>query len=240
MPSRLLVPLDGSALAESAVPWAACLAGTAGYAIVLAQAVPWPLIATEVLISAYALPEMYDDILNAECEGATNHLNRVRAGLVDQGLQVELVVRAGAPTTAVLDIADETGADMIVMATHGRGGLPRLVLGGFASYVVQHATIPVMLVGPGPTSTAGAPALDHLLIPLVGSMLAERALDYAAGFAQTGVTLALLRVEAPELAFHTDKPSTDAARAGRSETFGEAARYLQPIQVRLVGRTAFR
>ena len=87
MPSKLLIPLDGSALGETAVPWAACLARTAGYPIVLAQAVPWPLIATEGLIGAYASPEMYDDILDAECEEATSYLNRVRAGLVAQGLR---------------------------------------------------------------------------------------------------------------------------------------------------------
>jgi hypothetical protein len=54
MPSTLLVLLDGSALGESAVPWATCRARTAGYAIVLAQAVPWPLIATEGLSGTYA------------------------------------------------------------------------------------------------------------------------------------------------------------------------------------------
>jgi nucleotide-binding universal stress UspA family protein len=161
MPSKLLVPLDGSVLGEVAVSWAACLARTAGHSIVLAQAVPWPLIATEGMIGAYASPEMYDDILNAECEEATNYLDRVRVGLVDQGLQVEVVVRAGAPTTAVLDIADETDADLIVMATHGRGGLLRLVLGSFASYVVQHAIVPVMLVRPGPDGTAPVPSFDH-------------------------------------------------------------------------------
>ena len=125
MPSKLLVPLDGSILGESAVPWATCLARTAGHSIVLAQAVPWPLIATEGLIGAYASPEMCDDILRAECDEATSYLNRIRDGLVDQGLQIEVVVRPGAPMTAVLDIADETKSDLIVMATRGRGGVPR-------------------------------------------------------------------------------------------------------------------
>ena len=118
----------------------------------------------------------------------------------------------------MLDIADETGADLIVMATHGRGGLPRLVLGSFASYVVQHATVPVMLVRPGATGTAPAPAFDHLLVPLDGSMLAEHALEYAAGVAQSGATLVLLRVEESEAPHLTGESSTDAARAGRSET----------------------
>ena len=236
MPSKLLVPLDGSVLAESAVPWAACLARTAGHSIVLAQAVPWPLIATEGLIGAYASPQMYDDILNAECQEATNYLNHIRAGLVAQGIEAEVVVRAGTPETTLLDIVDDAAVGLIVMATHGRGGLQRLVLGSLASYVVQHATIPVMLVSPGAAGTAATPSFDRLLIPLDGSVLAERALEYAAGVAQTGATLVLVWVEESEAPHREGEASTDEAHTGRCEAFDDATPYLQPIPVRLAAR----
>jgi CBS domain-containing protein len=62
-------------------------------------------------------------------------------------------------------------------------------------------------------------------------MLAERALEYAAGVAQSGATLVLVRVEESKASHHTGEPSTD-----ESETFGEATRYLLPIPVRLAAR----
>ena len=129
MPSKLLVPLDGSVLGEVAVSWAAYLARTAEHSIVLAQAVPWPPVAADGLMAEYVPADVYDDTMNAEHEAATAYLAGVRDRLTSQGLHAEIVVREGSPCTALLDLADELSGDAIVMATHGCGGatlrLPR-------------------------------------------------------------------------------------------------------------------
>jgi nucleotide-binding universal stress UspA family protein len=65
---------------------------------------------------------------------------------MNAGLTVEIQVVAGSPAPAILDTAEEAAADLIVMATHGRGGLPRLWLGSVALKVVQSARTPVLLV----------------------------------------------------------------------------------------------
>ena len=197
MASKVLVPLDGSEIGEAVLPWAIFLAQTRGYSLVLAQAIPWPVVASDGMMGGYVPPNVYDDIMIAEREAATEYLDGVRARLVDQGVEVEVAVRDGSPYSMLLDLADELSVDAILMATHGRGGLPRTVLGSVANYVVQHATIPVLLVRADGTMPAKPPAFDRLLVPLDGSTLAERALDYATEIVRPDSTVVLVQVEAP-------------------------------------------
>jgi nucleotide-binding universal stress UspA family protein len=191
----VLVPLDGSELGETAVSWAAFLAQTRGNSLVLAQAIPWPVVASDGMMGGYIPPNVYDDIMVAEREAATEYLDGVRSRLVDQGLEVEIAVRDGSPYSVLLDLADESSVESIVMATHGRGGLSRTVLGSVANHVVQHATIPVLLVRADGLTSGQAPTFDRLLVPLDGSNLAERALHFATGIARPESVSVLLRVE---------------------------------------------
>jgi nucleotide-binding universal stress UspA family protein len=81
MMSKVLVPLDGSKLSELALSWAACLARAQKALLVLAQAVPWPVLPTDGLISGYVPADVYEDVLSAEREGATIYLERLRSEL---------------------------------------------------------------------------------------------------------------------------------------------------------------
>jgi nucleotide-binding universal stress UspA family protein len=210
------------------MPWAVFLAQTRGHSLVLARAIPWPVSASDGMMGGYIAPNVYEDIMDAEREAATDYLDGVRARLVDQGVAVEVAVRDGSPYVVLLDLADELDADAIVMATHGRGGLPRAVLGSVANHVVQHATIPVLLVRADGTTPTQSPALDRLLVPLDGSTLAERALDYATEIARPESMMMLVRVEAPTQTAH-EAGGVGDARPGPGAAESPPATYLSSI-----------
>jgi nucleotide-binding universal stress UspA family protein len=193
MSQRLLVPLDGSALAESALPWAAQLARTHDASVVLARVVPWPM---AFWTAGYISAQLYDEVQAAEHDAANAYLRKVQARLRADRIPVETLVRNGFPGESILELAEQCGAAAIVMATHGRGGISRLVVGSVAEHVVQDATIPVLLV-PAHAAGQGPGTFARILVPLDGSPLAERALDLAQDVAAAGTTLCLVRVVAP-------------------------------------------
>ncbi len=136
----LLVPLDGSALAERA----------------LAQAVPLAQ-ATGATLQLVSIVTGLDDDLEAEPDTAPatpdvaishmqDYLASVVARLQPDGVTARAHVIHGHPVDGILRTADNTEADLIVMATHGRGGLQRLWLGSVALKVTQSAGRPVLLV----------------------------------------------------------------------------------------------
>src|SRR6478672_6059462 len=140
MSGTLIVPLDGSQLSEAAVPWAACLARTHGLLLLLVRVTPWLNYPLGDGPGMYLSPSFYDDILAASHEAAQAELDAERQRLAEQGLTVETAVRDGPAADVILDLADEIGALAIVMATHGRGGLRRLLLGSVAERIIQQAT----------------------------------------------------------------------------------------------------
>jgi len=190
----LLVPLDGSEVSETSLPWAAKLARERSLSITLARVLDFPYIAGEPWAGGYVSEDLYQQMLDAGPDEAATYLNAVRQRLAVDGLPIETVIRHGNPAVEVLDLADELGASAIVMATHGRGGFKRVALGSVAMQVVSHTDVPVFLVGAGGATQDRPPALERLLVPLDGSMLAERALDVAREIAATGSTLVLVRV----------------------------------------------
>jgi nucleotide-binding universal stress UspA family protein len=191
MRQTLLVPLDGSELGEAAVPWAACLARAGDFAIVLTQIVPWQPYYTMVADGTrQRLPTLAQEPVEV-------YLGQVRQRLLDQGLSAGTLARQGQPAETILQLADEVQAYAVVMATHGRGGLGRLLLGSVARKVLEQAVVPVLLVRARAAQAGREPALRRLLVPLDGSSLAERALKVARDVATEGATLVLTEVVAP-------------------------------------------
>lgn len=201
MTVRLLLPLDGSQVSEVALPWAIYLARRRHATVVLAQALHVLPVVAGGPMGELGSAEMYDDIIVAEREAADAYLHEVRQRLVAEGLAVETFVQVASAAAMILDLADHLGVELIVMATHGRGGLSRLVLGSVAEQVLQQATVPILLVRADERAAERAPALDRLLVPLDGSMLAERAIGVAAQLADRGTRIVLMRaVEPPRAA----------------------------------------
>lgn len=221
MMSKVLVPLDGSKLGELALPWAAFLAQSQQASLVLAQAVPWPVVPSDGITGGYMPPDVYDDLLSAQREGAMAYLEGIRGELGSQALNVEIVVQEGSPGPVLLNLADELAVDTIVMATRGRGGLTRAVLGSVALQIVQNALLPVLLVRADSEAAPRAPSFDRLLVPLDGSLLAERSLDVAVQLARPTSTLTLVRVE--------DAPPRTNDDAGVDESKRSATEYLDKI-----------
>jgi nucleotide-binding universal stress UspA family protein len=87
--------------------------------------------------------------IERETETAQSNLNTAAAVLTAAGIHVETEVQAGRPAEIILDVANSSGTDMVAMATHGRGGIRRFLMGSVADRVAWHTHVPVLLVRPG-------------------------------------------------------------------------------------------
>jgi nucleotide-binding universal stress UspA family protein len=137
----LMVSLDGSAFAEQALTQAEEIAAATGARITLVTAVPEGPVLGE-LVTPPALPTIWED----EADKMRSYLEQVAERLLADGLEVETRVEYGSPADVILQVADAVHADLVVMATHGRSGLPRLWLGSIAMKAVQVCHRPVLLV----------------------------------------------------------------------------------------------
>jgi nucleotide-binding universal stress UspA family protein len=146
MYSKILVPLDGSPLAEQILPHVLALAACNQSEVVLLRVVNYPLSA--VPLSDANLEEEVRDC--EECQD-TEYLQSVTERYFKgSNLKVEadLVTGEGPVVKSILDYADEMGAELIAMSTHGRTGPAHWIIGSVAERVVQASKIPVLLVRP--------------------------------------------------------------------------------------------
>lgn len=132
---RILVPLDGSPLAEGILPEIEALAGPLGAAFTLVKVIERP---TYPMLDVAA-------VQSRETEEAVRYLDRVKAALEADGFPVQAEVLFGDPARSILDHAAEAGAHLIAMATHGRSGLDRWLLGSVAEKVLSGSEVPVLL-----------------------------------------------------------------------------------------------
>ena len=228
----LLVPLDGSPFAEQALPMALSLARRAGASVnVVLVHVPFT--------AAYA-----DSISPGTCEAEASALEQQRAYL--DGIVKRLAGLSSTPVTAALlegqvvaetlnAHATATGADLLVMTTHGRGPLSRFWLGSVADELVRRAMTPILLVRPHEKSPdlAAEPVLRHILVPLDGSDLAEKVLEAAVGLGTLlEADYRLVRIYGPLI-----DTALDASVAGSQlpveQLRGEAEGYLHRVAERL-------
>jgi nucleotide-binding universal stress UspA family protein len=190
----ILLPLDGSPFAEHAVPWAAAIARKARARLRLAlvhQSPPSPPVDQSGV-------RLYTKIELALRKSEREYLRRVAARIKAAGaMQLATVTLSGPPAPALADYTREVGADLVVMTTHGRGGLHRAWLGSVADRLVRSLEVPVLLVRPGDAVTP-EPRLDEILVPLDGSRRAEAALPAALGMATLfSARLALIQAVEP-------------------------------------------
>ena len=143
MYKKILVPLDGSDLAEKALPHALALAKTEGAELVLLRVPMHP--SPEFLARNPALGTTI--IQDTEIETAT-YLEKEAAQLQREGAPVTSLMREGPVAETILKTADEVHADLIAMCTHGRTGIQRMLVGSVADKVVHLSHIPVMLIHP--------------------------------------------------------------------------------------------
>ena len=190
--TKLLVPLDRSPLAEQAIPRALAIARATGTALDFVLVHEPPPFA--------GIPRTPWESVDPEVE--QGYLKSVVAEVAaDTPLRITSAILRGTPAEMICARAQEVGADLIVMTSHGRSGFSRLWLGSVADAVVRHATVPVFLLRPAglpqPRRTP-ASAFTRLLVPLDGSALASDILPTATALAQaSGASMTLLRVILP-------------------------------------------
>ena len=146
----MVVPLDGSALAERILPHVEDLAARTGAKVTLVRAWTPPVetnpiapaaVMTRMTFNRGATPEARDAHYEAE-----HYLETTVDALRRRGVDADYELLEGPPGEMIVDEAEGIGAKMIAMSTHGRGGLGRVVLGSVADYVLRHASCPVLLV----------------------------------------------------------------------------------------------
>lgn len=142
---HLLVPLDGSKLAELALPMANSLATQFDSRITLLQVVPMPYAVGfgHEFSGAYSNLNSINQDLKRE---AADYMETKRQAMHKAGIQVDVqLVMGKSPAEAILTAVDELGADTIVMSTHGRSGVMRWVFGSVADKVLRQAQVPILL-----------------------------------------------------------------------------------------------
>lgn len=180
---RIIIPLDGSQRAEQAL--------SAGVA--LAQAVDGAIVLTHV-VDGTRLPTLTQQ--QSEDDAALAYLKQV-AQQMSGDERVAMSVLTGDAAEVILHESEGAPPAIIVMATHGRGGVGRLVRGSVGDTVMRRAHVPVVLVPDG-VRQAGAISFRKILVPLDGSDLAESVLPLAIEIARnSGATLHLIRVVEP-------------------------------------------
>lgn len=143
---HMLIPLDGSPLSDAIVAPAATLGKLTGASMTLVSVIePVFRLGEAVLVPAVD----YDETHHREMERtAQDHLERVATDLRSRGFEVTTRLESGEAVHMLLQSAKEVGADLIAMATHGRGGWQRLAFGSIADKLVRSSSLPVLVYRP--------------------------------------------------------------------------------------------
>ncbi|MGD2078259.1 MAG: universal stress protein, partial [Chloroflexota bacterium] len=185
--NRLLVPLDGSHFAEQALPLAQALSQSHGSQLTLLSVRQSPRLPRGLPASQAGL--------DGDLREYEDYLAQVSAKLQRDGVRLQPLVAEGKVADQINTIAVEQGVDALVMSTHGRSRVGRMLLGSVASEVLQQSVQPLLLVRPKEIAEARPPVFDKLMVTLDGSSDAELVLPYARALASRfGSQIILLAV----------------------------------------------
>ncbi|MCI0342505.1 MAG: universal stress protein [Planctomycetales bacterium] len=175
MLDKILVPLDGSPLAEGILTHVRRLLVRRDAEVRLLRVIP-----DRAVEGAAWFPE-------EPAETVQKHLERIRDLLAIQGVSVHAEVRVGDPAEKILKVADDLRPSLIAMSTHGRSGPARWLLGSVAERVLRGARHPLLLANPSALTEGEKPRefkFRRLLVPLDGSEMAAKVLPLVEGFAK--------------------------------------------------------
>lgn len=166
---KVLVPLDGSCRAESAVPMAVRLARAQQGEVVLLHVVPIPELTEVGPPDAEAL-ELRDRLIRRNERVAQEYLDRIRNQVADQGIFVRsLVLRGGDVRRRLARAIVDEAADLVVLSSHGRSGHADVPHGSTAAYQIAFPSTPLLIVRHRPAEsqrhTVPAPSSDRLRLP---------------------------------------------------------------------------
>ena len=189
--TRILIPLDLSPLGEAKLPVAEAQARAFGAQLILLHVLPRAAVAA-------------DGAVSPDEARARTYLDTLVSRLHADGLDARALVRIGPPAQTIVDAAQEQEADLIILGSNVRGGLPRAFLGSVADEVVRTAHCPVLLVRPQLEAGAGTPVRNFADDAARAGPLAQR-------------SLGLRTVEVPRI----------VGSVGRAQELGENFRPLK-------------
>ena len=148
---KVLVCLDGSALAEEILPYIHSEGKCLGKVILL-KVIATPSISLPLGVPGEAGAPVHTDAMlerfRKELEETPDYLEKKAQPLMGSGLDVEFVVLQGVPSEAIIAYARDNDVKLIAIATHGHSGLRQIALGSTAEYVLRHAGLPLLLITP--------------------------------------------------------------------------------------------
>ncbi len=227
---HLLVPLDGSRLAESVLPAASLLAQRLGARVTLFHAV-----------ERGGPASVHGERHLTQPGEAESYLREVADWFASRGVPAELRVfqDTGDVAGSIAEAAAERGADLVVLCTHGTSGFRGLLFGRVAQQVLQRGTRPVFLIQPSAKGRDQPFSCHSLIIPLDGSRMAETALPAASSVARAFAAAVLLMWVVPTVETISGvrgaatKLMPTAAAALLDAEAAQAAAYLSSVGARL-------
>lgn len=189
MYKKMLIPLDGSKTAEAVLPYARTLARKLNAAVELVGVVDVAALATQVSRSKN---RYFDTIISESVLNSEAYLKRIATTFPNAN--VKCATEKGRPEEVILEKASEK-TTLVTMATHGRSGINRFLLGSIAEKVLRAATSPILLIRGGEeVNNDGEATLNSVIVPLDGSELAETVLPNVIALArEVGLEVILLR-----------------------------------------------
>ena len=178
---QILVPLDGSTLAEQALPVATRLAHASSGSIVLVRVANFPVDYGGGYTQA---PLMTEQVIETELDNVDAYLKNVATSEAHAGIPVKTESMFGQPLQDILSVVESRRVDLIVICSHGRTGLKRWALGSIAQGLAHQSSVPLLVLREGGQITAisngATPGPICALVALDGSPFAETALLPAA------------------------------------------------------------
>ena len=218
---KILVPLDGSELAEAALAPALAFAEALSADVVLLRVV--------VPLAIKLDPDLYQSVIDRGQKVAKTYLNSIQSRSLFSSVCLEGEIMVGKAAESIIDYAQENEIDLIVMSSHGRSGISRWVYGSVADKVLYHATCATAVIHPQVETIPFTH--KRILVPLDGSPLAECALKPALKLAQAvSAELVLLRVTFMPLIPPGPVPGWPGTEVVMNEDEQEAKAYLQRVQ----------
>lgn len=226
-PKHILVPLDGSEFAEQALPAAEALCTAYEGRLTLLTVKQKESFLKSIHFSLTFKGKRLS--INGERE---TYLQKIENSLEAKGIEVDHTIRTGEVAESINGLVKEIGVDMVVISSHGRSGVSRLLLGSVANQVLQQATCPIMVVHPIEGVTPAVPKFKKLLVTLDGSEFAERVLPYVkASVIFESVVLLISVPQVPEAEMYG--AVVNEIRELREHAETEAKEYLEGVSTKL-------
>ncbi len=219
MYKKILVPLDGSEVADSVLPYVGNFAKRLGASVTLFT-----------VVAPGTRARQSETAVRAEAEAQAR---RQAQHLDADGVAADVLVMAGQPVEQIISLGQSGGYDLIAMGTRGHSGIRRGLLGSVTDGVVRSSTVPVLALSPKAVEAGSQPSygLETITVPLDGSTVAEAALSYAQDLAQQlALELRLLRVvSVGTMAYYAVEGGPVDTTPVEQELEEDAAQYLNGI-----------